>query len=61
MVAARIGGAVTSIVLLGGAVGMHVTVDRGTPALNGAAERITEVVGIAHRFREGAAHPFRVV
>ena len=41
---------VTGIVILGGAVETKLTEARGIPALNGAAERMTEAVALARRF-----------
>ena len=45
-VPARIDG----VVVLGGAVDQELTAARGIPALNGAAERMTEAVALARRF-----------
>ena len=41
---------VAGIVILGGAVETKLTEARGSPALNGAAERMTEAVALARRF-----------
>ncbi len=41
---------VDGIIVLGGAVDQHLTAARGIPALNGAAERMTETVALAHRY-----------
>jgi len=41
---------VDGIVVLGGAVDQHLTAARGIPALNGAAERMTEAVALARRY-----------
>jgi uncharacterized SAM-binding protein YcdF (DUF218 family) len=41
---------VTGIIVLGGAVEQALTEAHGIPALNGAAERMTEGVALAHRF-----------
>ena len=41
---------VDGIVILGGAVDQHLTAARGIPALNGAAERMTEAVVLARRY-----------
>lgn len=43
---------VTGIVVLGGAVEQEITEARGIPALNGAAERMTEAVALTRRFPE---------
>jgi len=43
---------VDGIVVLGGAVDQNLTEARGIPALNGAAERITEPVVLARRYPE---------
>lgn len=40
---------VTGIIVLGGAVEQQLTEAHGIPALNGAAERMTEAVALAHR------------
>jgi uncharacterized SAM-binding protein YcdF (DUF218 family) len=45
-----IAGNVTGIIMLGGAVDAHVTLDRGSPALNEAAERLTATATLSHRF-----------
>jgi uncharacterized SAM-binding protein YcdF (DUF218 family) len=42
--------AVTGVVVLGGAVEQQLTEARGIPALNGAAERMTEAVALARRY-----------
>jgi uncharacterized SAM-binding protein YcdF (DUF218 family) len=41
---------VTGIIVLGGAVEQAMTVAHGIPALNGAAERMTEAVALARRY-----------
>ncbi|MCX7371447.1 MAG: YdcF family protein [Alphaproteobacteria bacterium] len=41
---------VDGVVVLGGAVDQELTAARGIPALNGAAERMTEAVALARRF-----------
>ena len=41
---------VDGIVVLGGAVDQNITAARGIPAINGAAERMTESVALARRF-----------
>ena len=41
---------VDGIVVLGGAVDQNITEARGIPAINGAAERMTEAVALARRF-----------
>ena len=41
---------VTGIIVLGGAVEQELTVAHGIPALNGAAERMTEAVALALRY-----------
>jgi uncharacterized SAM-binding protein YcdF (DUF218 family) len=43
---------VDGIVVLGGAVDQNITDERGIPAINGAAERMTEAVALARRFPE---------
>jgi uncharacterized SAM-binding protein YcdF (DUF218 family) len=43
---------VDGIVVLGGAVDQNITDERGNPAINCAAERITEAVALARRFTE---------
>ena len=43
---------VDGIVVLGGAVEPDITADRGIPSLNGAAERMTEAVTLARRYKE---------
>lgn len=43
-------GPVTGIVMVGGAVNIHITEDRGLAALNEAGERITTVAALARRF-----------
>ncbi|WP_144299452.1 YdcF family protein [Elioraea rosea] len=43
---------VDGIVVLGGAVDQNLTEARGIPALNGAAERMTEAVALARRYPE---------
>jgi uncharacterized SAM-binding protein YcdF (DUF218 family) len=40
----------TGIILLGGAVDIHLTADRRMVALNDAGERLTETAALAHRF-----------
>lgn len=46
---AALSGPVAGIVVLGGAVEQNLTVAHGIPALNGAAERMTEAVALALR------------
>jgi uncharacterized SAM-binding protein YcdF (DUF218 family) len=41
---------IDGIVVLGGAVDQNITAERGIPAINGAAERMTETVALARRF-----------
>lgn len=48
----RLDQAPAGIVVLGGSVDEAVSAQRGTPALNGAAERLTEAVALARRFPE---------
>lgn len=43
---------VDGIIVLGGAVDQNITEARGIPALNGAAERMTEMVALARRYPE---------
>ncbi len=43
---------VAGVVVLGGAVDQQLTAARGIPALNGAAERMTEAVALARRYPE---------
>ncbi|WP_439578518.1 YdcF family protein [Elioraea sp.] len=43
---------VDGVIALGGAVDQNLTEARGLPALNGAAERMTEFVGLARRYPE---------
>ncbi|PWS36898.1 YdcF family protein [Falsiroseomonas bella] len=43
---------VAGVVVLGGAVEQQLTEARGIPALNGAAERMTEAVALARRYPE---------
>lgn len=43
---------VTGIIVLGGAVEQQLTQAHGIPALNGAAERMTEAVALARRYPE---------
>lgn len=43
-------GAPDGIVVLGGAISPDISVDRGVVALNGAAERMTATVELAHRY-----------
>lgn len=43
---------VDGVIVLGGAVDQLLTAARGIPALNGAAERMTEAVALAHRYPE---------
>jgi uncharacterized SAM-binding protein YcdF (DUF218 family) len=43
---------VDGVIVLGGAVEQALTVSRGIPALNGAAERMTETLALARRFPE---------
>ncbi|MDG4893623.1 MULTISPECIES: YdcF family protein [unclassified Mesorhizobium] len=45
-----INGPVTGIVMLGGAVDTHVSVDRQTLAMNEAGERLTEAVDLSRRY-----------
>ena len=40
----------TGIIMLGGEVDIHLTADRGMPALNDAAERLAETAALSHRF-----------
>lgn len=40
----------TGIIMLGGAVDIHLTADRRMVALNDAGERLTETAALAHRF-----------
>lgn len=49
---AALPGPVAGIVVLGGAVEQQLTEAHGIPALNGAAERMTEAVALAHRHPE---------
>ena len=49
---AALPGPVTGIVVLGGAVEQRLTAAHGIPALNGAAERMTEAVALALRHPE---------
>jgi uncharacterized SAM-binding protein YcdF (DUF218 family) len=49
---ASLPGPVTGIVVLGGAVESELTQAHGIPALNGAAERMTETVALARRHPE---------
>jgi uncharacterized SAM-binding protein YcdF (DUF218 family) len=49
---AALPGPVTGIVVLGGAVDQELTQRHGIPALNGAAERMTEAVALARRHPE---------
>lgn len=49
---ATLPGPVAGIVVLGGAVDQDLTVAHGIPALNGAAERMTEAVALARRHPE---------
>ena len=49
---ASLPGSITGIVVLGGAVEQHLTAAHGIPALNGAAERMTEAVALALRHPE---------
>ena len=44
------GAEIKGIIVLGGAVDTHVSTARGTPALNGAAERFTAIPDLARRF-----------
>lgn len=48
----RIEEPVAGIVMLGGAVNVHIAADRGAPALNEAGERVTAVATLARRFPE---------
>ena len=57
---------VDGIIILGGAVDQDLTTARGIPALNGAAERMTEAVALSRRypaarivFTGGTANPLR--
>lgn len=43
---------VDGVIVLGGAVEQALTVSRGIPALNGAAERMTETLALARRYPE---------
>jgi len=43
---------IDGVIILGGAVEQQLTERRGIPALNGAAERMTEAVALARRFPE---------
>lgn len=43
---------VDGVIVLGGAVDQNLTEARGIPALNGAAERMTEFVALARRYPE---------
>ncbi len=43
---------VDGVIVLGGAVDQNLTEERGIPALNGAAERMTELVVLARRYPE---------
>ncbi|MBY0335357.1 MAG: YdcF family protein [Acetobacteraceae bacterium] len=43
---------VDGVIILGGAVEQDLTESRGMPALNGAAERMTEAVALARRYPE---------
>lgn len=43
---------VDGVIVLGGAVEQQLTLARGIPALNGAAERMTETLALARRFPE---------
>ena len=49
---ATLPGPVTGILVLGGAVEQRLTAAHGIPALNGAAERMTEAVALARRHPE---------
>jgi uncharacterized SAM-binding protein YcdF (DUF218 family) len=46
----RIEGPVSGIVMLGGAVDVHITKDRGSPALTDAGERVTAVAVLARQY-----------
>ena len=48
--APRIEGPISGIVMLGGVVNVHITKDRGSPALNDASERITTVAVLAQKY-----------
>ena len=52
--APRIEGSVSGIVMVGGAVNVHITKDRGSPALNDAGERITKVAALARKYPDAA-------
>lgn len=41
---------IKGIIVLGGAIDTHISTARGTPALNGAAERLTAIPDLARRF-----------
>jgi uncharacterized SAM-binding protein YcdF (DUF218 family) len=43
---------VDGVIVLGGAVDPFLSADRGIPSLNGAAERMTELVALAHEYPE---------
>ncbi|MEP0316546.1 YdcF family protein [Hyphomonas sp.] len=43
---------VAGIILLGGAVNTHIAADRGMPAMNDAAERVTAIAELSRRFPE---------
>lgn len=43
---------IDGVIVLGGAVDRDLTADRGIPALNGAAERMTEAIALARRYPE---------
>lgn len=46
----QIEGPVSGIVMLGGAVNVHITKDRAAPALNDAGERVTAVAALATQY-----------
>jgi uncharacterized SAM-binding protein YcdF (DUF218 family) len=46
----EIEGPVTGIIMLGGAVNIHITEAWGVPALNDAGERVTTVAGLARQY-----------
>jgi uncharacterized SAM-binding protein YcdF (DUF218 family) len=41
---------VTGIIMLGGSINTHITVDRGQTALNDAGERVTAMAGLSRKF-----------
>lgn len=46
----RVEGPVAGVVMLGGAVNVHITEDRGAAALNDAGERVTATAALAQRY-----------